>query len=103
EVTKSPAAPRVPDEAFQGEGRTPSQPLVHALTLKSGYVCSYVDPMTQKRCDSTFALEIDHRSAWSEGGQTKLSNLRYLCRNHHRRVSFLKFGESSKYFRQKQE
>ena len=100
EAVQSPTAQWVPSSI---EKRVPTQALIHELTLKEGYQCAYVDPASQKKCQSKFGLEVDHIRAWSEGGQTELSNLRYLCRNHHRRVSFKQFGESSKYFGPKRE
>lgn len=90
----SPTAPWV-----SAAKRSPSQPIIHALTQRDGYCCSYIDPVTQKKCDSQFGLQIDHVQPWYYGGETKLSELRYLCKNHHRRVSFLQFGESSRYFK----
>jgi len=92
EVVKTPTAPRV-DQVK----RAPSSSLENQLIQKESYSCSYVDRVTQKRCTSKRGLEIDHIHAWSQGGKTELSNLRYLCANHHRRVSFLQFGESSKF------
>jgi len=80
------------------EKRTASAALVNELTRTEGYQCSYVDPVTGKPCLSKYGLQIDHKKAWSCGGKTKLSNLRYLCQNHHARVSFLQFGERSKYY-----
>jgi hypothetical protein len=81
--------------------RHPSQTLTHQMILKMGYRCSYVDPMTGKHCQSTFRLDKDHIRAWADGGKTDLQNLRWLCNAHHRRVSFLRFGESAKYFKPK--
>ncbi len=92
EAIRSPAAPRVQELRFA------SALMKHELTLRDGYVCSYVDPTTGQRCTSTFALEIDHRHAWALGGKTELKNLRYLCRGHHARVSYLEFGENARFF-----
>jgi len=125
EVVHSPTAPRVESEEVKSDKkmevtssssivlpvqevstnkRAPSNPIIHKLTRSNkGYQCSYVDETTQKRCTSRYRLEVDHIHAWSHGGKTELSNLRYLCANHHRRVSFLQFGESQKYFKSKRE
>ena len=104
ESVESPTAPRaIRVNPSTTEKRVPPRPMVHALTRETGYVCSYVDPVSLKPCHSTHALQIDHRLPWSRGGKTELSNLRYLCRNHHARVSFLTFGDSTKYFFPKRE
>jgi hypothetical protein len=81
--------------------RTANKAMIHAMIRQQGYRCAYVDPQTGKKCLSTYGLEKDHIQAWSKGGKTELMNLRFLCPGHHRRVSFLEFGESSKYFKPK--
>ena len=81
------------------ETRVATPAVLHQLTNRDGYQCSFIDEVTQKRCLSRYKLEVDHVQPWSTGGKTELSNLRYLCSQHHRRVSFLQFGESSKYFK----
>jgi 5-methylcytosine-specific restriction endonuclease McrA len=88
-----PALPR------KEEGRAPSPALIRELIRAQGYRCSYNDPRTHKRCNSTHALEIDHRKPWSHGGKTELSNLRFLCAQHHARVSFLTFGDRARFAR----
>ena len=111
---QSPAAPRPQDAEDRKEARkstkpqrpakrTPSQALTHELVLEKGYQCLFIDPITGKRCTSRWAMERDHTQSWSRGGQTTLKNMRFLCINHHRRVSFLEFGESAKFFRPKRE
>ncbi len=52
--------------------------------------CEYADPLTKRRCESRFALEIDHIKAWAEGGSTDLQNLQLLCSAHHRQKTLLK-------------
>ena len=73
----------------------------HALVLRDGYQCSYFDQATKKHCSSTYNLQKDHVHEWALGGKTELSNARCLCAQHHRRISFLRFGEGSKYFKPK--
>jgi len=99
EVTETVAVPRPRIGIdLKVEGRVPSAEILYAIIRRDGYQCRCDDPKTGKRCPSRFALQVDHIKAWHLGGETKLSNLRYLCRSHHRRVSFLQFGESRQYF-----
>jgi 5-methylcytosine-specific restriction endonuclease McrA len=91
-----PSAPKVPP-------RFASQALTHAIIRRDAYRCAYVDPQTGKKCLSIYGLQKDHVQSWSKDGKTELRNLRYLCQGHHRRVSFLEFGESEKYFSHKRE
>lgn len=95
QATETVKTPTVPLDAVR---RSPSRRTVHELIRKQGYQCSYGDPITQGRCQSRHGLELDHLKPWSLGGKTEISNLRFLCRNHHRRVSFQQFGESWRYF-----
>lgn len=85
---------KIPAPARNGaEPRTFSEAQAHELTLTEGYRCSYRDSVTGERCTSTFALEKDHIRAWSLGGATVKGNARYLCVAHHRRITYLQFGE----------
>lgn len=43
------------------------------------YQCQYIDPVTKRRCDCRFGLEIDHLRPRSLGGTDELGNLRALC------------------------
>ena len=44
--------------------------------------CCYIDQETKKRCDSKYALEIDHAIPFCIGGSSNVENLRLLCRSH---------------------
>jgi hypothetical protein len=85
------------------ESRYFSQAVLYALIRRDGYRCSYVDPKTGERCRSSHKLEADHIIAWADGGKSELDNSRLLCSGHHKRVSFLRFGEATQYFRAKRE
>ena len=97
-TVEEPTAQRVPEDA---EKRFPTQSLEHQMVLLYGYQCAFVDPKTGKRCQSRHALEKDHVIAWADGGKTEISNLRWACVGHHRRLSFLRFGDPSRYRRPK--
>ncbi len=44
--------------------------------------CRYHDPQSNKFCNSTHLIQIDHKIPWSKGGVTTLSNLQLLCASH---------------------
>ena len=46
--------------------------------------CSYADPQTGRRCNSTHLIEIDHIVPHALGGAADPGNLRLLCGAHHR-------------------
>lgn len=48
------------------------------LLRKANFKCSY------PKCDSAYALEVDHIKPIKLGGKTTEDNLRVLCRNHNR-------------------
>ena len=50
---------------------------------RDGGGCSYVDPQTGRRCNSTHLIEIDHIVPHAQGGGADPGNLR-LCGAHHR-------------------
>ncbi len=52
--------------------------------------CEYIDTKTKRRCESRFALEIDHINPWADGGATVLENLQLLCGSHHRQKTKLR-------------
>lgn len=54
--------------------------------------CGYVDPKTGRRCDSTYALQLDHVIPYAKGGLTELRNLRLLCRTHNQYYAIQSFG-----------
>lgn len=55
--------------------------------------CSYVSPLTGKRCNSSYGLELDHVTPWALGGETSLQNLRLLCACHNRLAAVETYGE----------
>ena len=57
--------------------------------------CTYVDPKTKVKCNSSFQIQIDHKSPLALGGKTEVSNLRLLCAAHNRLVAIQAFGEDN--------
>jgi hypothetical protein len=86
-------------EDLDEDKRFPSAALLHQLVRTKGYRCHHKDPATEKLCGSTYRLELHHMKAWAKGGKTTLENLMFVCINHHRRLSYLEFGDSRKYER----
>ncbi len=64
--------------------RTPSLPLKRAVVIRDGGVCV--------KCGSRWALEFDHIHPWAKGGETRLENLRLLCRSCNQREAVRQFG-----------
>ena len=54
---------------------------------RDGGRCSYVDPQTGRRCNSTHLIEIDHIVPHALGGGADPGNLRLLCGAHHRHTA----------------
>jgi hypothetical protein len=62
---------------------------------KANAQCEYIDPLTNKRCEATHYLELDHIMPFALGGPTTTENLRLLCSNHNK-LEALKYFLSPK-------
>ena len=65
-------------------GRAISAGVRRRVWQRDGGRCSYVDPQTGRRCNSTHLIEIDHIVPHALGGGADPGNLRLLCGAHHR-------------------
>jgi hypothetical protein len=54
--------------------------------------CSYVDPVTGRKCGSKHALEVDDIQEWSRGGKHDPDNLRLYCSAHNKFRNFANTG-----------
>ena len=65
-------------------GRAISAGVRRQVWQRDGGRCSYADPQTGRRCNSTHLIEIDHIVPHALGGAADPGNLRLLCGAHHR-------------------
>jgi hypothetical protein len=65
-------------------GRAISAAVRRQVWQRDGRRCSYADPQTGRRCNSTHLIEIDHIVPHALGGGADPGNLRLLCGAHHR-------------------
>ena len=65
-------------------GRAISAGVRRQVWQRDGGRCSYADPQTGRRCNSTHLIEIDHIVPHALGGGADPGNLRLLCGAHHR-------------------
>ena len=67
---------------------TPSRHIPAAIKnevlKRDNYSCSYVDPLTKRRCNSKHGIEIDHKKPFSWQGMHTVSNLQILCFQHNK-------------------
>jgi hypothetical protein len=56
--------------------------------------CTYQDPQSGRRCDSTSFIEIDHIIPHALGGETTLDNLRLYCKTHNLEAARKAYGAS---------
>ena len=52
------------------------------LLQRANHCCEFVDRKTNSKCQSTYQLQVDHRTPLARGGSNEESNLRVLCRTH---------------------
>ncbi len=66
----------------KAESRRPSAEVERQVWARDQGTCCFT--VDDRRCSATQHLEIDHVIPWALGGETKLGNLRLLCRAHNR-------------------
>lgn len=86
-LADSPLVPRL-----SGGSRYIPRPVYRAVWRRDQGRCTYHAPVTKRRCESRFGLEIDHVHPVSLGGATGLSNLRLLCKVHNQFHAIRQFG-----------
>ncbi|WP_374079163.1 HNH endonuclease [Bdellovibrio bacteriovorus] len=57
-------------------------PKTRQMILKRDTCCQYRDPKTGRQCQSTYALQADHKTSRWSGGTHEPQNLQSLCRRH---------------------
>ena len=77
-------AASTPESQSCASGRAISAGVRRQVWQRDGGRCSYVDPQTGRRCNSTHLIEIDHIVPHALGGGADPGNLRLLCGAHHR-------------------
>ena len=68
---------------------------------RDGSQCTYVDPVSGRRCSHRRHLELDHIIDWALGGSNEADNLRLRCRTHNLFHAFQTYGSKkmSQYLR----
>ncbi|WP_168196648.1 HNH endonuclease [Bdellovibrio sp. ZAP7] len=64
-------------------GQKPSAADTKKIRLKQ-VCCQFVDPVTGRRCESTWRLQVDHKHSQWAGGGHRVENLQLLCAGHNR-------------------
>jgi hypothetical protein len=82
EIKLKPKSNSIADAAIQSRIDKKMTPLLRRKILLRDECCQFIDPQTQKRCQSKFGLEVDHKTSQWAGGQHTSSNLQALCRKH---------------------
>lgn len=67
-------------------------PKTRRLILQRDACCQYRDPRTGKICQSTYGLQIDHKTSRWIGGGHEARNLQVLCGRHNRYKYFKESG-----------
>ena len=79
-----PTGTATPTAKSCASGRAISAGVRRRVWQRDGGRCSYADPQTGRRCNSTHLIEIDHIVPHALGGAADPGNLRLLCGAHHR-------------------
>jgi len=65
-----------------------------AVWRRDGGRCTFIHSKTGRRCDSQYALELEHIQPFSMGGLSTLENLKLLCPAHNQYAAIQAYGLS---------
>jgi HNH endonuclease len=65
-----------------------------AVWHRDGGRCTFIHSKTGRRCDSQYALELEHIQPFSMGGLSTLENLKLLCPAHNQYAAIQAYGLS---------
>ena len=65
----------------------------HGVWTRDGGQCTFVNPLTRRRCSSRFGLQLDHIIPLACDGPSTLENLRLLCQGHNLLAAERVFGK----------
>lgn len=68
--------------AARSDKRQPPSATESLIWKRDSHGCTYVSPLTGKRCGSKHLIECDHIIPWSRGGGNEPENMRLLCKTH---------------------
>ncbi|MGE3973472.1 MAG: HNH endonuclease [Bdellovibrionales bacterium] len=66
----------------------------HAAWMNSKGRCTFIDPLTKRRCDSNHRLQLEHIKPYAIGGENSVDNLRILCANHNELTAIRFYGKN---------
>ena len=81
-----------PATSPKSDTRYVSTSATRELWKRSGGQCEYVDPVSGRRCQSSYKLQRDHLVAHAYGGSNSLDNLRLVCPTHNQLAAIKTFG-----------
>lgn len=90
-----PSAPKVHFEKATSLRKTLKISVQREAWRRAESCCQQLDPGTQTRCRSRFALEIDHVIPIALGGTDDIVNLQLLCQAHNSRRAMKTFGRAA--------
>lgn len=82
----------VEDRIANKNRRHISAKIRRAVMNQAEHQCCFVDPVTQKRCEERYDLQLEHIIPKAWGGGDELENLEALCLTHNRLRAMQKFG-----------
>ncbi|MGE3974378.1 MAG: HNH endonuclease [Bdellovibrionales bacterium] len=56
--------------------------------------CTFIDPLTKRRCESNHKLQFEHIKPFAIGGKSTVDNLRILCASHNALTAIRFYGKS---------
>ncbi len=66
----------------------------HSVWKEAQGECTYVDPVSQRKCNSRWKLQVEHCIPFAKNGTNHAENLTLLCAAHNRLTAIQSFGKS---------
>ena len=77
----------------QSQSRYIAVDVERGVWLRDSDQCTFVDPLSKRRCASRFGLQLDHVMPHACGGPSTIHNLRLLCRGHNNLAAERVYGK----------
>ncbi len=89
---KPASAPPVSSVSCKQTSRYLSSSVKHQVWMRNKGQCTFIDPVTKRKCESKHRLQYEHIKPFARGGDNDANNLRLLCQSHNNLMAINQYG-----------